>query len=151
MLGLAFKPETDDVRESPGVRIAKALSLRGADVVLHDPLVRFDAVRDQLGTSITQVDDVAAAATGADAIVIATGWDAYRRLDWTDIAQRMRSPVIFDGRQVVSADQLREGRRCSQRAGVPKGSTHDANAIGSQKAGIGARYVTPREIRRDFH
>ena len=109
VLGLAFKPETDDVRESPGVRIAKVLSLRGADVVLHDPLVRFDAVRDELGTGITQVHDVTAAATRADAIVIATGWDAYRKLDWTDIARRMRSPIIFDGRQVVSAGHLPAG------------------------------------------
>jgi nucleotide sugar dehydrogenase len=109
VLGLAFKPETDDVRESPGVRIAKVLSLRGADVVLHDPLVRFDAVRDELGPGITQVQDVTAAATRADAIVIATGWDAYRKLDWTDIARRMRSPIIFDGRQVVSADHLPTG------------------------------------------
>ncbi|XIA64465.1 UDP-glucose dehydrogenase family protein [Bradyrhizobium sp. TZ2] len=109
VLGLAFKPETDDVRESPGVRIAKVLLLRGADVVLHDPLVRIDAVRDELGNSISQVHNVTAAATGADAIVIATGWDAYRRLDWTDIARHMRSPIIFDGRQVVSADHLPDG------------------------------------------
>jgi nucleotide sugar dehydrogenase len=109
VLGLAFKPETDDVRESPGVRIAKVLSLRGADVVLHDPMVRFDAVRDELGPGIAQVQDVAAAATRADAIVIATGWDAYRKLDWADIARRMRSPIIFDGRQVVSADHLPAG------------------------------------------
>ena len=109
VLGLAFKPETDDVRESPGVRIAKVLLLRGADVVLHDPMVRIDAVWDELGTGITQAHDVAAAASGADAIVIATGWDAYRRLDWTDIALRMHSPIIFDGRQVVSANHLSEG------------------------------------------
>jgi UDPglucose 6-dehydrogenase len=109
VLGLAFKPETDDVRESPGVRISKLLLQRGADVVLHDPLVEVDAVRDQLGAGITQADDVATAAAGADTIVIATGWDAYRRLDWDDIASRMRSPVIFDGRQVVPANQLRAG------------------------------------------
>jgi nucleotide sugar dehydrogenase len=109
VFGLAFKPETDDVRESPGVQIAKALLLRGADVVLHDPLVRIDAVQDELGTGVTQAHDVTAAATRADAIVIATGWDAYRRLDWTDIASRMRLPIIFDGRQVVSANHLRDG------------------------------------------
>jgi UDP-glucose/GDP-mannose dehydrogenase family, UDP binding domain len=101
-------PETSDVRESPGVRIANVLLSHGADAVLHDPLVRIDAVRDQLAVSVTQAHDVTAAATGADAIVIATGWDAYRRLDWTDIAQRMRSPIILDGRQVVSANNLSE-------------------------------------------
>ena len=109
VLGLAFKPETDDVRESPGVRISKLLLQRGADVVLHDPLVQIDAVRDQLGAGITQARDVAAAASGADAIVIATGWDAYRRLDWVDIASRMRSPVVFDGRQVMCADHVHDG------------------------------------------
>ena len=109
VLGLAFKPETDDVRESPGVRISKLLLRRGAEVVVHDPLVRIDAVRDQLGTGVTQAPDVATAASGADAIVIATGWDAYRQLDWTDITSRMRSPVIFDGRQVMSANHLDDG------------------------------------------
>ncbi len=109
VLGLAFKPETDDVRESPGVRISKLLLQRGADVVLHDPMVQIDAVRDQLGPGISQARDVAAAASGADALVIATGWDAYRRLDWADIASRMRSPIVFDGRQVMCADQVRDG------------------------------------------
>lgn len=109
VLGLAFKPETDDVRESPGVRISKLLLQRGADVVLHDPIVQIDAVRDQLGSGITQAHDVAAAASGADALVIATGWDAYRKLDWADIASRMRSPIVFDGRQVMCADQVRDG------------------------------------------
>ena len=109
VLGLAFKPGTDDVRESPGIRIAKVLLSRGADVVLHDPVVGKDAVRDQLGTSISQASDVEGAATGADAIVIATGWDSYRGLDWTDIAARMRSPIIFDGRQVVSSGRLCDG------------------------------------------
>lgn len=109
VLGLAFKPETDDVRESPGMRISKLLSLRGADVVLHDPLVRADALQDRLGSGVSQAHDVAVAASGADAIVIATAWNAYRKLDWADIAARMRSPVIFDGRQVISADQLGSG------------------------------------------
>jgi UDPglucose 6-dehydrogenase len=109
VLGLAFKPETDDVRESPGVRISRLLLRRGAEVVVHDPLVRIDAVRDQLGTGVTQAPDVATAASGADAIVIATGWDAYRQLDWADVTSRMRSPVIFDGRQVMSANHLDDG------------------------------------------
>ena len=109
VLGLAFKPETDDVRESPGVRISKLLLQRGADVVLHDPMVQVDAVRDQLGGGIMQAHDVATAASGADAIVIATGWDAYRQLDWNDIAARMRSPIVFDGRQVMSTGHHHEG------------------------------------------
>jgi len=106
VLGLAFKPDTDDVRESPGVRIAKFLLRRRAKVVVHDPLVRIDAVADQLGPGVRQAADVCTAATGADALVIATGWQAYRDIDWADIVPRMRSPVILDGRQVVSATSL---------------------------------------------
>lgn len=109
VFGLAFKPGTDDVRESPGVKVAKILLSHGVDVVLHDPLVQVDAVRDQLGTDVVQIHDVREAASGTDAIVIATSWDAYRRLDWKDIASRMRSPVIFDGRQVVPANDLNDG------------------------------------------
>ena len=145
MLGLAFKPETDDVRELPGVRIAKVLSLRGADVVLHDPLVRIDAVRDEVGPGITQVHDVTAAATRADAIVIATGWDAYRKLDWTDIAQRMRSPIIFDGRQVVSADHLPAGATL-----LATGRRTERINASPTRSGVGMQtsepYVTPREL-----
>jgi UDPglucose 6-dehydrogenase len=106
VLGLAFKPDTDDVRESPGVRIAKFLLRRRAKVVVHDPLVRIGAVVDQLGPGVRQAADVCTAATGADALVIATGWQAYRDIDWADIVPRMRSPVILDGRQVVSATSL---------------------------------------------
>jgi len=108
VLGLAFKPGTDDVRESPGLRIAKMLLLHGAQVVLHDPVVQFEAVHAQLG-EVTQAGDVADAATEADAVVIATGWDAYRDIEWNDIVRRMRSPVILDGRQVVSAECLMSG------------------------------------------
>jgi UDP-glucose 6-dehydrogenase len=149
VLGLAFKPETDDVRESPGVRIAKLLLLRGADVVLHDPLVRIDAVRDELGAGITQANDVTAAATGADAIVIATGWDAYHRLDWTDIAPRMRSPIIFDGRQVVSANHLRDGTTLLVTGRRTERSARDRHDRDSE-TGIGAN-TRPEGVGGDFY
>lgn len=106
VLGVAFKPGTDDTRESPGMRVAQALRLRGADVVVHDPMVKADALRDWLGSDIAYASDIADAATGADAVVIATGWDDYRKVDWKEIASRMRRPVIFDGRQVVAADRV---------------------------------------------
>jgi len=106
VLGLAFKPDTDDVRESPGVRIAKVLLRRRARVVVHDPLVDTEAVVKQLGPGVRRATDVRAAATDADAVVIATGWEAYRNIDWADIVPRMRSPIILDGRQVVPAGCL---------------------------------------------
>ncbi len=105
VLGLAFKPETDDVRESPGVKIARLLLRRGAKVVVQDPLVTVDTARAELGPSIRYVHAVADAATDADALVIATGWEAYRSIDWGGVAPLMRSRTVLDGRQVVAATQ----------------------------------------------
>jgi len=142
VLGLAFKPGTDDVRESPGVRISNLLVQRRASVVLHDPLVRIAAVRDQLGSDVVQADDVAAAATGADAIVIATRWEDYRSLDWSDIVSRMRSPVIFDGRQVVSASTLQPGTTLISTGRRPEMMTWMAAIQDSQRAS-GADALSP--------
>ena len=122
VLGLAFKPETSDVRESPGIRIARLLLKRGGKVVVHDPMVTMDTARAELGPSIRYVPSVPAAAAGADAMIIATGWDAYRSIDWAQVAPLMRSPVVFDGRQVVTAThavangvKLLSTGRCSER------------------------------------
>ena len=128
VLGLAFKPETDDVRESPGVRISKLLLLRGADVVLHDPLVQIDAVQDQLGSGITQAPDVAAAASGADAIVIATGWDAYRRLDWAILPHACGRPSFSMGARSCPPNHLRDGTTLLATGNAPKRSTRDGHS-----------------------
>lgn len=109
VLGLAFKPETDDVRESPGVKIVNVLLGRGANVAVHDPIVRMEAVRAGLDGHVTQAKDPVEAASGADALVVATGWDPYRRLDWSRVASAMRTPIILDGRQIVDAARLPAG------------------------------------------
>lgn len=103
VLGLAFKPETDDIRESPGLRIARLLLKRGAEVVVHDPMVTIETAREELGADIQYAATITAAAADAEAIVIATGWDAYRTIDWAHIGPLMRCPLVFDGRQVVTA------------------------------------------------
>lgn len=106
VFGLAFKPNTDDVRESPGVEIGKQLLIAGASVVTHDPMVSHQAAVRSLGGSVDYESDAQAAATGADAVVIATAWDQYRRLDWVAIAVKLKQAVVLDGRQVVSSEQL---------------------------------------------
>jgi UDPglucose 6-dehydrogenase/GDP-mannose 6-dehydrogenase len=106
VLGLAFKPDTDDVRESPGMKIAADLARRGAVVSTHDPIVTADVARANLGQSVTHRAEVSEAVGGADAVVIATSWDAYKKLDWAALASEMRSPVILDGRQVVKSTSL---------------------------------------------
>ena len=106
LLGLAFKPDTDDLRDSPSVDIARKLIARGARVTLHDPVAsdRFRAqhpeLAGQLADSIDEVFD------DADAVVLVTKWDQYLDLDWGKFAGIMRKPVLLDGRHCLDAARL---------------------------------------------
>lgn len=111
VLGLAFKPDTDDVRESPGMKIAADLARRGARVVTHDPIVTAEIATANLGPGVTHEASATAAVAGADAAIIATSWDEYKRLDWTAIARSMRNAVILDGRQVIKPVDLPAGAK----------------------------------------
>ena len=104
VLGLAFKPDTDDVRESPGMKIAEDLVARGAQVVTHDPVVGADVVAARFGDKVSFCSDAANAARDCDALIIATSWEQYRGLDWAKVAETMHRAVILDGRQVISED-----------------------------------------------
>jgi len=99
VLGLAFKANTDDVRESPALAIIRFLRDAGASVVGTDPhAIRHARIADPaLETAV----DLGAAVTGADAIVIATEWPEYRTLDWRLIATAMRGDLVFDTRSVA--------------------------------------------------
>jgi UDPglucose 6-dehydrogenase len=105
VLGLTFKAGTDDVRESPALRICRALAGRGAIVVAHDPFgaraAREAADRDGFVIDIcsTPLD----AADGADGIVVATEWPEYGQVEWARAAARSDTPVIVDARGVVDA------------------------------------------------
>lgn len=100
ILGLAFKPGTDDVRESPGLEIARRLVERGAEVRLHDPVATENARRALADVDVEYVDDPVEACAGCDGVVLATEWEAYRRLDLQRLARAMRSPVLIDGRNL---------------------------------------------------
>lgn len=97
VLGLAFKPETDDVRESRAVALVRHLCDRGAVVVACDPAAAENA-RAVLGDAIAFAPDAYAAANDADAVVIATAWDAYAQLDLRSLHERMAGRVFYDGR-----------------------------------------------------
>ncbi len=104
VLGLAFKPDTDDVRESPAVPVVRALLGRGAHVVLHDPIV--ERVPQALAAAdVTLVSELAAAIAGADGIVLVTRWQDYEALpallQATDPA-----PVLVDGRRMLSRESV---------------------------------------------
>ena len=98
LLGLAFKPNTDDMREAPSIPLAATLIERGASVIAFDPVAR-----EQAETVLSGVDyapDAYSAADGADAVVIVTEWDEFRALDLETLASRMRGQTLVDLRNV---------------------------------------------------
>jgi len=105
--GLAFKPETDDMREAPSLAVVAALVGAGAEVRAHDPVAR-ECARAQLPASVLLVDDEYEAARGADGLVVCTEWQGYRTPDFERLRGEMRLPVIFDGRNVYAKSGLGE-------------------------------------------
>jgi UDPglucose 6-dehydrogenase len=103
--GLAFKPQTDDVREAPALAIVSALVEAGATVAVHDPRA-MDAARRVLGDTVTYCEDPYAALTGADALFIATEWMEFRSPDFDRIRAALKQPLIFDGRNVYNPDAM---------------------------------------------
>ncbi|MEW6278864.1 MAG: UDP-glucose/GDP-mannose dehydrogenase family protein [Candidatus Eremiobacterota bacterium] len=101
VLGLAFKPDTDDVRESPALDIIRLLIERGAHVRAHDPVAIPAAQRALAIQEVEFLSSPYAAAEGTDALVIATDWEEYRRLDLERLAAGMRQPILLDGRNLI--------------------------------------------------
>jgi UDPglucose 6-dehydrogenase len=103
--GLAFKPDTDDMREAPSLVIMRELLAHSATVVAYDPVAMPDAKR-RLGDrqGIEYADSPMAAAEGADALLIVTEWKEFRSPDFARLAQALRQPVVFDGRNVFQVE-----------------------------------------------
>lgn len=106
ILGLAFKPNTDDLRESPAVETAQRLIDRGARVKAHDPvaMARFHKEHEAMGVVCCETAEDAA--RDCDALVLATEWPEYRDLDWESVARSMRIPVVLDGRNTLDRARL---------------------------------------------
>jgi len=104
VLGLAFKPNTDDVRDSPAMDIVRILVERGAHVHAHDPVALDNARRAAGDLEVEFIDCPYKASEGADAIVMATEWDEYRHLDLGRLAGIMKQPVLVDGRNMLRPD-----------------------------------------------
>ncbi|MEX1054611.1 MAG: UDP-glucose/GDP-mannose dehydrogenase family protein, partial [Rhodothermales bacterium] len=105
--GLAFKPNTDDVREAPSHVIIKRLLEEGAEVAAFDPEA-VETTRAVLDAEITYAEDVYDAVKNADALVIATEWHEFRRPDFQKVRSLMKQPVIFDGRNVYDPKRMAE-------------------------------------------
>jgi UDPglucose 6-dehydrogenase len=105
--GLAFKPETDDIREAPALYIIEELLACGANVVSYDPEASKN-VENIIGDKIKYAENSYDALVNADALLIATEWSAFRNPDFSKIQSLMKSPIIFDGRNLYDINSMEE-------------------------------------------
>lgn len=105
LLGLSFKPETDDIRSSPALALAKRLLEEGAQVVGYDPVAMANAKEEV--PALEAAPNAYAAATDSDCLVVCTEWPEFRELDLAVIKEAMAHPLIVDGRNIFRADEMR--------------------------------------------
>jgi UDPglucose 6-dehydrogenase len=106
VLGLAFKPNTDDMREAKSVEVINRLLTLGASVRAYDPVAVANA-RKMLPAAVTYSDSPYEAATGADGLVLVTEWNEFKFLNLERVRGLLRRPVIFDGRNIWEPERMR--------------------------------------------
>jgi UDPglucose 6-dehydrogenase len=124
LLGLAFKPNTDDMREAPSIVLAARLLAEGADVVAWDPVADARTILN----GVEFADSAPAALRDADAAVVVTEWPELRELPWAELRETMRTPIVVDGRNHLDAEAMRAagyaydgvGRAASAFASLPQ-------------------------------
>jgi UDPglucose 6-dehydrogenase len=105
VLGLAFKQNTDDVRSSPAIDLCQRLQKDGAALRVHDPKA-MDKAKAVL-SNVTYVDDMNAVAEGCDALVVATEWDEFKKLDLERAKKSLTHPIMFDGRNLFDHEEMK--------------------------------------------
>ena len=105
VLGLTFKPNTDDIRESPAIKIVASLLEKGTKIRAYDP-AGMEAAKAQI-SGVEYVTGAFEVARGADALVIITEWNEFRHLDWERIKELLRQPIIFDLRNIYEPEKMR--------------------------------------------
>ena len=107
ILGISFKPNTNDIRESPAIDIIAGLISRGAHVRVFDPAAMADA-REVLGESVTYCNDAYDTASGTDALVLVTEWNQFRNLGLDKLKELMKHPIFIDMRNVYEPERMRK-------------------------------------------
>jgi len=105
--GLAFKPDTDDIREAPALYLIEELTKAGATICAYDPEA-MNNVKTLIGDKISYANDPYDALIGADALLIATEWNIFRTPDFEQLESKLKAKVIFDGRNLYSPADMRE-------------------------------------------
>ena len=106
ILGLAFKPNTDDMREAPSVELIHLLQSEGARVQAYDPVAMVNA--DLYLTHVTLCQDAYQVADGSDALIIVTEWDEFKELDLMKVKKLLNQPIIIDGRNIFEPAKMNE-------------------------------------------
>jgi UDPglucose 6-dehydrogenase len=106
VLGLAFKPNTDDMREAPSVDIIKRLQAEGAKIKAFDPVAMENAAR--LVSGVTFCSSSKEAATGADALLVVTEWNEFKQLDLSSLKSVMKGNYLFDGRNIYNPEKVKK-------------------------------------------
>ncbi len=105
LLGLTFKPDTDDMRDAPALNLIEQLNRLGAKVKAYDPIVSQSGLRDGL-TGVLVETDPQRLADGCDALVIVTEWQQFKTLDYAQMAKLMNHPVMIDGRNFLDPEMM---------------------------------------------
>ena len=105
ILGLAFKPSTDDVRESPSLRVLELLRQKNARIYVHDPLASRIDQEQLLELDVTLTDNVETCTKHADACILATSWGIYKELGLKQLTDPMKNKVFIDGRRVFADEK----------------------------------------------
>ncbi|MBL8514893.1 MAG: UDP-glucose/GDP-mannose dehydrogenase family protein, partial [Betaproteobacteria bacterium] len=107
--GLAFKPNTDDMREAPSLVLIEDLTQRGAKIVAFDPVAMHEAQKHMGGNAkVSFASEAQSALAGADALAIVTEWKTFRAPDFAAIKSALKAPVIFDGRNLYEPETMKE-------------------------------------------
>jgi UDPglucose 6-dehydrogenase len=104
VLGVAFKPETDDIREAPSIRLIRSLAEEKAVIHVHDPVAKLP--KELSSARVVQLSTPEETMKNADAVILCTEWPIYRTLNWSAMQRAMNRPYVFDGRNMLDAGQM---------------------------------------------
>ena len=105
--GLAFKPETDDMRESTALVMIRLLSEAGCKIRVYDPIA-MDECKRRVGDAVTYCRDMYDAVDGSEALLLLTEWKQFRLPDWQKVKDRMKRPLLIDGRNIFDAQEMKD-------------------------------------------